>query len=236
MTIRALCFDLDATLLDGSSFGPTVALTCEALAASQTGLDAPALLEANHRAFGSYWPGVERDWTLGTRSGAEVSLEAWSRTLSLCGCNDPAIARLAHEIHTGLVEGALRPYPDVEPVLDHFGHLPCALITNGASDTQRDKLRALRLENRFNAVVISADHGIAKPDARVFQMAVEAMGVMSHEALHVGDSLAADVAGAKAAGLTSVWLNRKGAKRNDDDPEPHHEIRSLSELIPIVGR
>ena len=45
-----------------------------------------------------------------------------------------------------------------------------------------------------------------------------------------GDNLAADVAGANAAGLTSVWLNRYGAVRDKGDPEPAVEISSLSEL------
>ncbi len=46
---------------------------------------------------------------------------------------------------------------------------------------------------------------------------------------HISDSLRSDVGGAKAAELTAVWLNRRGALRKAGDPEPDWEIRSLSD-------
>ena len=46
-----------------------------------------------------------------------------------------------------------------------------------------------------------------KPDTDPFERALSGLGVDPHEAVHVGDSLASDVAGANAAGLTSVWVS-----------------------------
>ena len=54
--------------------------------------------------------------------------------------------------------------------------------------------------------------------------AAEALGVEPGDAWHVGDSLSADVAGANAAGLGAVWLNRDGLVRRGGDPEPDHDI------------
>jgi putative hydrolase of the HAD superfamily len=114
--------------------------------------------------------------------------------------------------------------------------VPLALITNGASSIQRDKLRVLDIEDWFEAVVISAEVGFAKPDASVFGLALDKLGVAPKDAWHVGDSLWTDVAGAKAAGLTAVWLNRHGCLRGENDPEPDVEIRSLSDLMVLLGR
>jgi cyclopropane-fatty-acyl-phospholipid synthase len=61
------------------------------------------------------------------------------------------------------------------------------------------------------------------------------LGLQADETWHIGDSLSSDVAGAKAAGLTAVWLNRHGVQRTGSDPEPDYEIASLSELLPLLG-
>ena len=115
-------------------------------------------------------------------------------------------------------------------------HVPLALITNGASDTQRDKINALGIGHLFNSVVISGEVGVAKPDPRIFELALDRLAAKKEAAWHVGDSLASDVAGANAAGLTSVWLNRTGALRTEVDAEPDFEIRSLSDLFALLQR
>ena len=78
--------------------------------------------------------------------------------------------------------------------------------------------------------MISAEVGVAKPDARIFEFALRALGVEPENVWHVGDDLNADVAGAKGASLTAVWLNRRGNLRTGDGPKPDYEIRSLRQL------
>jgi FMN phosphatase YigB (HAD superfamily) len=112
--------------------------------------------------------------------------------------------------------------------------VPLALITNGPSDTQRGKLRVHGLEHWFEVVVISGEVGVAKPNASVFDLALNQLLVERENVWHVGDSLTTDVAGAKAAGLTAVWINRSGRVRRAGDPEPDLEIRSLSNLMGLL--
>lgn len=81
----------------------------------------------------------------------------------------------------------------------------------------------------LDGVVTSAEVGAGKPDPRIFTAALELAGVSGGEALHVGDSLEEDVAGAHAAGIEVVWLNRGRA----DAPAPGDrvvEITGLDEL------
>jgi HAD superfamily hydrolase (TIGR01549 family) len=235
--VRALLFDLDDTLLDGSRFQASIVRTCEMIAANQPGLDAARVLEANAQIWPGYWQEVEERWTLGALDTASVSLEAWRLTLGACGCGDESLARRASQIQRQLGLGAHRLFDDV---LELFAaakraRVPLALITNGASDTQRDKLRVLDLEHWFDVIVISGEVGIAKPDASAFDLALNQLVDERENVWHVGDSLTTDVAGAKAAGLTAVWLNRSGRVRREGDPEPDLEVRSLSNLMSFVS-
>jgi len=85
----------------------------------------------------------------------------------------------------------------------------------------------------FQFVVFSQDHGVEKPNPRLFQIAVEKAGCSKQQLLHVGDSLEDDVTGAINAGVKCVWLNRKRA-RNDLNLKIDYEISFLSELLEIL--
>ena len=99
---------------------------------------------------------------------------------------------------------------------------------------QREKLAALGVEDRLDAVAVSGEVGAAKPDPMLFRDALDQLGVTSESACHVGDSLATDVAGAKAAGLAAVWLNRENDSLRDDDPLPDLEVASLRQLTTML--
>lgn len=86
-----------------------------------------------------------------------------------------------------------------------------ALITNGASDTQRNTLRILGIEEKFDTIVISGEVAIAKPYPSVFVLALQKLGVEPENAWHVGDSLGTDVAGA-----TRSRAHRRLAQSNRD--------------------
>ena len=194
------------------------------------------MLKANGDVWQSYWPEVADKWTLGVLNGTEVSLEIWRRTLRACGCKDDSVARLASEAWSQCRRERLRLFQDVHGLISLLqARHSLALVTNGASDTQRENLRVLDIEDRFGAVVISGEVGVAKPDARIFQFTLRALGVEPENVWHVGDDLNADVAGAKGASLTAVWLNRRGALRTGDGPKPDYEIRSLRQLPVLLS-
>ena len=105
---------------------------------------------------------------------------------------------------------------------------PLGLVTNGAPGMQRQKLEALGLDEAFDAVVYAGHDAPAKPAPEPFHRALDDLGAEPGQSVHVGNSLAADVAGARAAGLTAVWLRNGGP---DGDAEPHHVIDALDELV-----
>ena len=233
---RALTFDLDDTLLDGSGMPAAIERTVAALAAMRPGLEATALAVANASVWTTYWPEIGSDWTLGVREGRAVQREAWRRTLAACGHDDDELTDRAREVFEREVRASHRLFDDARELLRALGtEFPLALITNGARDSQRDKLETLGIAAGFGAVAISAEVGCAKPDPAIFRHALAGLGVAPHEAWHIGDSLANDVGGAKAAGIRAIWLNRKATPRPDGAPEPDVEIRSLGEIEELLA-
>ena len=78
-----------------------------------------------------------------------------------------------------------------------------------------DVLRELGLEPLLDAILTSAEAGARKPAPAMFERALELAGADRAQAIHVGDSLEEDVAGARAAGIEPVLVRRDGA-----DPVP----------------
>ena len=83
--------------------------------------------------------------------------------------------------------------------------LKLGVVTNGPSAMQRRKLAALGIESAFDAILVSEEEGVSKPDPEIFRRALERCGVAAHEALFVGDHPVADIEGAHNAGLRVAW-------------------------------
>jgi len=159
----------------------------------------------------------------------DIRLHAFKRTVAVVSCADDALAADLHALYLQHRFEDIKLYPDVLPCLDALRpDFAIGLLSNGNGYPER-----CGLPDRFSFVVFSQDVGVEKPDAGIFLAACQQAGCAPCELMHIGDSLAADVAGANGVGAVSVWLNRD-AKPNDSGIVPDHEIRSLTELIDIV--
>lgn len=101
-------------------------------------------------------------------------------------------------------------YPDVVPTLTRLQKLdlPLGIISNFDSRLY-PVLQALGLSDFFSSVTISTEVGVAKPDAKIFAVALEKHQCNADAAWHVGDSVKEDYEAAKAAGLRGVLLKRE---------------------------
>jgi putative hydrolase of the HAD superfamily len=155
------------------------------------------------------------------------------------GIADPAAAAEAARWYRENRFHGLRMFPDaaatIAAVRRWGGNRPTAIgiVTNGPADVQREKIRLLGVEALADFALVSGEFGAWKPDRAIFAEALRLAGVGAADALMVGDSLAHDVAGARDAGIRSVWVNRAGRERAVGDPEPDHEIRDVAELLAL---
>lgn len=108
------------------------------------------------------------------------------------------------------------------------------IITNGPAEVQRAKVDLLGVEPLVDFVVISGEFGAEKPDPAIFGEALRLGDVPAADALYVGDSSEHDVAGAHAAGLTAVWVNRNGEPWVGAGTPPDAEIRDIAEIAQAI--
>ena len=108
-----------------------------------------------------------------------------------------------------------------------------AILTNGSSEFQRAKYHALDLADYIGVerLLISGEIGRDKPDPYVFQYTCEALGIAPQELLFVGDHPEKDIAGARAAGFATCWLQKSPHEHAEADAT----IQSLPELLPLLG-
>jgi HAD superfamily hydrolase (TIGR01549 family) len=231
---RAVLVDLNGTLFDDRDLPRAVASACADVAAALD-LDTGSLVRANAAAWARLWPAAETAWTLGRIDGATLRLQVWRQTLSDCGCADESAATLAAATHASHTRRALRLYDDVLDFIDAVrSHCALGVVSNGASDDQRERLAWFDLARWFAPIVISAEHALAKPDAAIFRVALARLDVPPEDVWHVGDSLCSDVTGARGASITAVWLNRTSAARPTDAPAPDLEVSTLAQLAPLI--
>ncbi|MEX2107516.1 MAG: HAD family hydrolase [Solirubrobacterales bacterium] len=257
---RALLFDLDETLMVEEPAAVAAFAATAEFGAANRHLDPKALGEGARlrarelwyaaptheycmRVGISSWEGL---WCRFEGDGADVRAlrewsptyrrEAWRLALSDQGVDD---ARLAEELAERFgVERRSRHevFPDVAGALAQLKEShSLALVTNGAACLQREKLAASGLSGYFEAVVVSADLGVAKPDTTVFEHALQQLDADNSRAVMVGDSIRKDVDGALAAGLGAVWVNRNRRSAPADRVDLV-EISTLSDLPSALER
>ena len=90
------------------------------------------------------------------------------------------------------------------------------IITNGFQEIQDKKLKNSNIYSFFDCIINSEMAGVKKPDPRIFKLALQQGNVYAEKSLMIGDSLEADVLGAKAVGFHAVHFNAHN--------EPNHDI------------
>lgn len=148
----------------------------------------------------------------------------------------PAMASELARRYREQYEAAWQPVPGaiaLASALKRAG-IGFVIVTNNVTSEQVLKLDRCGLRPYVDALITSEDVGVTKPGARIFEAALAAAGVGPAEAVMLGDSWLTDVAGAQAAGVRAVWLNRAGAVAPDSTASGSvPEIQSLEPLADV---
>lgn len=133
------------------------------------------------------------------------------------------LRRFAAAAH--VIEGA------VEAVARLADRMTIVAVTNGFGDVQHERLERSGIAPYLSGVVVSDEVGVAKPAAQIFDAAFEVAGHPSRDRVAiVGDSLTSDMAGGRAYGITTVWVNPAGLD-HAPHPAPDRTIERLADLL-----
>jgi putative hydrolase of the HAD superfamily len=127
--------------------------------------------------------------------------------------DDERIAAIDNAALTSALLASLRfePFADVRPALAAARAAGRRLLVVSNWDASLNEvLDRLGLSPMLDGVVTSAEFGERKPAPEIFEHALALAGVAADDAIHIGDSLAEDVAGARAAGVEAVLIKRDG--------------------------
>ncbi|HUN91118.1 MAG TPA: HAD-IA family hydrolase [Burkholderiaceae bacterium] len=214
-TVLCVLFDVDDTLFD-HTFASQAALRLVTQADPRLAeTEFQPMLTANMRILEQLHPEV----VAGRVRLDDARVERFRRLLAQFGGDVARAADMAEAFreaygrHERLVPGV----DALLPRLRRFG-VRLGIVSNNTLATQEAKLSRLGIDAHFEELIVSAEHGISKPDPRLFDVALRRIGISAADSVHVGDRWDLDVVGARSAGVAPVWFNRFGLGRGDTGP------------------
>jgi 2-haloacid dehalogenase len=219
--IRACVFDAYGTLFDYAS----AAASCR------------DVLGEKFAALATLWRDKQLQYTW-LRSLQGVHADFWQVTgdsldyaLETLAINDPALRERLMNLFL-----RLEAFPEVADTLRRLkdAGLRTAILSNGTPDMLRAVIDNAKLGSLLDEVLSVEEAGVFKTHPRVYQLAVDRLGVPA-DAISFQSSNAWDAYAASAFGMRVVWCNRYGQRRERLPGAPDFELRSLAELPPLLG-
>ncbi len=229
---RAVLFDLDDTLVVFDPVcGPAWREICRRHAA-RAGLSAEELHREIQQVSRAFWSDPERH-RAGRLALEETRAALVAEALRRRGIADPELAGTIASEYSTLQESRIAPFPDALDTLAALREagVRMALVTNGNARLQRRKIERFGLERYMAAFLVEGELGFGKPDRRVFERALQALGVAPEETWCVGDNLEWDVGGAQAVGIAGIWKDNGRRGIPPGPVRPDRIIFQLSELL-----
>ncbi len=240
--LKALFLDMDETLCD------TQAANKQATRLLGEKLDA-----LFHAAFDGqsvardYVRGMYRQWSDSQRARyipiIEQRGEGAYRKQLLCDLlTEQGVKAVSEDIAQDLIDSfdrdrldAFHFYPGIVEFLAEARKLfTLVVITNGPEYSQVPKVQAVHLARHVDHIIIGGQEPEQKPARSIFEKALRLANCEAHEAIHVGDSLAADIAGAHNSGITSVWIQHQQPLDAELGINPHHTVLHPSEVPALI--
>lgn len=240
--LKALFLDLDETLCDTLGANEQARLLMAQALQAQFGaaLDGQAISRA-------YVSGIYRHWSDSQRARYLPIIKqqgegAFRRQLILDllaqqgvdNVNAAAAQALQDKFDSDRLQ-AFDFYPGIaEFLIDARKYFTLVVITNGPEFSQVPKVEAVNLAEYVDHIIIGGQELEQKPARSIFEKALKLANCEAHEAIHVGDSLAADIAGAHGSGITSVWIQHQQPLDAELGIDPGHTLLHPSEIPAFI--
>lgn len=224
MSIKAIVFDLDNTLVD------FMRVKRAAVSGAVDAMIDAGFSESKEQA-------IKRVFHMYDREGIEDQRVFDKMLIDVYGQVDARILAAGILGYRRAKEGNMVLYPHVRMTISHLLRmgLKLAIVSDAPKISVWMRLVGLGLDSFFDTVVSAEDAGEKKPHPAPFRMALDRLGIKAHEAIMIGDWAEKDMVGAKALGMTTVFA-RYGDDFNTKDPGADFEITDIFELVNIVNK
>lgn len=242
--LKALFLDMDETLCDtkGANEKATQLLARAAEVAT------PQRLDGNRFAT-AYVSGIYRQWNEAQQNRylpiAEQQGEGPFRLQlikdlfaeqGIIGVADKTVQALQDTFDRDRL-AAFDFYPGIrEFLIEARKYFTLIVITNGPEYSQLPKVETVNLSDYVDHIIIGGQEPEQKPAVSIFEKALSLAGCEPHEAIHVGDNLAADIAGAHNSGITSIWIQHQQPLDAELGIDPHHTVMHPGEIPELINR
>ena len=182
-----------------------------------------------------YWGDPERH-RLGRLNLLNARTAVVRLSLEKLGCGDEVIAAAVATDYSSLIDRSLGYFPNAEDTLLQLvkKRVKLALLTNGAGESQQEKIKRFGFSRYFPVRLIEGELGFGKPDQRVFETAMKKLDTTPGQTWMVGDDLQRDIAGAQKMGIYSIWCDYgTNGLPEGSKVKPDKIINNIAELLSL---
>ncbi len=172
------------------------------------------------------------DYRKGLIVKEQLRYDRFSQAFHKFGISDKAFTTSFSDDYVNSAPYKTNLFPHAIEVLDYLkGKYALHIITNGFEEVQYLKMKTSNIEKYFTSIITSERSGYKKPDIRMFEFSLEEAKANPAKSIMIGDSLEADIIGARDAGIPQVYFNPKSLVHSE---KVTHEIKSLNELKQLL--
>ena len=225
---KYLLWDIDGTVLD---FSAAEACAIRALFEKyQLGVCTDEMLRTYSQINSKYWQALERN----EMSKSEILVGRFREFFQRFGLDASVASRFNDDYQVTLGDYPIFMAHALDVLRQEKGRFMLVAVTNGTKIAQTKKLKTTGLDEIFDAVFISEDVGIEKPNVAYFDYVFEKIELTDKsQALIIGDSLTSDMQGGVLSGIDTCWFNPKHNKNSHGIPVTY-EMDDLRQLEAIL--
>ncbi len=175
--------------------------------------------------------------TLGGRPPREGRSLRISHDGSSLLLEDPDLPLVLAHLQRALSRRRLRPYPEVAEVLGALRpNFKLAIVSDAQSEYARSELDECGLTSYFDTVIVSGEVGYRKPDPRIFQAALDAIGTTADRSIFVGNDAHRDIFGAAQLGFRTIFTPTRFGTKDFPGASPDVVALRFADVLEGVRR
>jgi len=234
MLPKGILFDLDDTIIAFDAVAnPTWQRLCDTYAGQSALCDPTRLYNAIQDIRTWYWSDPERHkWA--RHNLGQLRRDIVRRAFETLGIDNLTLAHDMADTYAAEREALIALFPRAEETLQYLvdHQVALALLTNGASQHQRQKVQRFGLARFFTTILIEGERGYGKPEEAVYRRALDDLQLTPDAVWSVGDNLEWDVSAPQQLGMFGIWHDVRGqGLPSGASVIPDRIITSIAELM-----